>query len=93
LGADTVVGFLFDIHNMGEDVKHLTGELIFSDEVEPLERFIQLFDNFLNEWQDTHGTLNTLHEAILPNAVVEAAREFHEKLKERGLPQWIEDPQ
>jgi hypothetical protein len=90
-GADDLVDFLYNVYNMDEGCLHLIGETIFNDEVSHLEYFIRLFDDFIEEWQRAYGNLNSLHEAVLPEGTIEAARALHEKLKERGLPEWTED--
>ena len=85
-GSDSIIDFLFNVYEMDKDTDKLVNIMIFSNELPYLKEFISQFDQFVNEWAVNYGSLNSLHEAILPSSVTEAAHSLYMKLKERGLP-------
>lgn len=92
VGAESTIDFLFNVYNMHEGVDKLSGELVFSDEIKPLEHLIGLFYEFLEgEWEKERVNQEALYDVILPDPVVKAARALYEKLKERCLPEWVEN--
>ena len=92
-GSDSIVDFLFNVYNLDEGVERVVGGLIFSDELADLSRFTNLFRWFVDEWHDSHGDINTLREAVLLSEITDAARTLYVKLKERGLPEVVDDGQ
>jgi hypothetical protein len=87
-GADDLIGFFYDTFALPHGARNLVGQIIFSDEVEQVDRFFREFDKFLNEWQQTEHELGRLHKAILPYPVTEEARNLLRKLQQRGGREW-----
>ena len=90
-GLDDLFGFLFDTFCFEEGAHQWVGKLIFADEAEPMQRFIEVFWRFVQESRINDPYLDTLHEARLPDNVVERAKELCAVLRRRGVPQYVDD--
>ena len=89
-GADDLLGFLYDYYCVNEGSNHLVGQLIFPDELNEFEGFIEAFDKFLSEWRKRGKDMARLHEADMPHQVIKSANTLLHKLEERGIPEWRE---
>lgn len=84
-GDDDLIGCLFD-GVVSRRARRWIGELIFADEAQALQRFIDSFVPFPDEWQAQDRHLRRLHEARLPDHVVNSAKAL------AGVVLWVPGP-
>ena len=85
-GADHILDFLFDVHNMDTDSRHLVGKLIFQEELFVLNSFVQSFDKFIELARQDDPELDHIHDRTLPAHVEESAKRLYVLLAQSGLP-------
>ena len=90
-GIDSLIGFLFDTYCLEEGADPWIGQLIFADEAEPLQRFIDAFWGFIQDWRTNDRYLDNLHESTLPDEVVRRAKDLDSVLRKRGTPTYVDD--
>lgn len=81
-----MLDFIFDVYEMDVGCKHLVGKLIFPNELEPLNSFMQAFDGFIQIVRQKDPSLDNLHKAHLPEEVREKAEKLYKALALSGLP-------
>jgi hypothetical protein len=89
-GVDDLIGFLFDTYCLEEGADQWVGQLIFPDEAAPLQKLIEMFWAFIQDWQKDDKYLVRLHQATLPEEVVSRAKSVEAVLKRRGVPTYVE---
>lgn len=90
-GADGLVSFIYDEYRLDDDPGRLVGELLFEDELTPMQEFVRAFDTFLNRYQASDPHLAKLHTADLPSSVVDSATHLYSVLKTHGVPRLAQD--
>lgn len=84
-GADDLIGFFYDVYRIDKGASQWVGKLIFPDEVSHIDAFIDELSRFIRAWEATTN-LSRIHQATMPQNVIDRARKVVRKLEEQGVP-------